>query len=142
MTNSNMPAKTPKPHTEFNPTLVNWVQTSPRPSPTLLVALQPHDKTYVRLDHDTLIEMLRASLIDRYRASASAMDTVPNTKVAIKRMSSFKHQTYCQRTLKEIKTLNKLKHENTIDTRDILPPPTIHLHDFGLPLYRFLKYHS
>jgi len=55
----------------------------------------------------------------------SALDSASNTKVAIKKISPFEHQTYCQRTLREIKILNRLKHENIIDIRDILRPPTI-----------------
>lgn len=33
-------------------------------------------------------------------------------KVAIKKISPFEHQTYCQRTLREIKILTRFKHEN------------------------------
>merc|ERR550517_1268676 len=60
-----------------------------------------------------------------YGMVVSALDTASNTKVAIKKISPFEHQTYCQRTLREIKILNRLKHENIIDIRDILRPPTI-----------------
>lgn len=42
----------------------------------------------------------------------SALDTVSKTKVAIKKISPFEHQTYCQRTLREIKILTRFKHEN------------------------------
>lgn len=42
----------------------------------------------------------------------SALDTVTKTKVAIKKISPFEHQTYCQRTLREIKILTRFKHEN------------------------------
>lgn len=42
----------------------------------------------------------------------SACDTLTNTKVAIKKISPFEHQTYCQRTLREIKILTRFKHEN------------------------------
>ena len=42
----------------------------------------------------------------------SALDTVTNTRVAIKKISPFEHQTYCQRTLREIKILTRFKHEN------------------------------
>lgn len=42
----------------------------------------------------------------------SALDTVTNTLVAIKKISPFEHQTYCQRTLREIKILTRFKHEN------------------------------
>ena len=44
--------------------------------------------------------------------SRSATDNATKTKVAIKKISPFEHQTYCQRTLREIKILNRLKHEN------------------------------
>lgn len=48
----------------------------------------------------------------------SAIDTAvtdPDSKdkrVAIKKISPFEHQTYCQRTLREIKILTRFKHEN------------------------------
>ena len=42
----------------------------------------------------------------------SAYDNVTRTKVAIKKISPFEHQTYCQRTLREIKILTRFKHEN------------------------------
>lgn len=42
----------------------------------------------------------------------SALDTLTNIKVAIKKISPFEHQTYCQRTLREIKILTRFKHEN------------------------------
>lgn len=42
----------------------------------------------------------------------SAYDSVTKTKVAIKKISPFEHQTYCQRTLREIKILTRFKHEN------------------------------
>ena len=56
-------------------------------------------------------------------------------QVAIKKISPFEHQTYCQRTLREIKILTRFEsrvrslknfltlrfnHENVIDIRDIL----------------------
>jgi len=50
----------------------------------------------------------------------SALDTESNIKVAIKKISPFEHQTYCQRTLREIKILTRFSHENIIDIRDIL----------------------
>jgi len=45
-------------------------------------------------------------------ADRSAFDHVTKTKVAIKKISPFEHQTYCQRTLREIKILTRFKHEN------------------------------
>ena len=50
----------------------------------------------------------------------SAIDTVANDRVAIKKISPFEHQTYCQQTFREVKILTRLKHENIIDLRDIL----------------------
>ena len=44
----------------------------------------------------------------------SAYDNLTKTKVAIKKISPFEHQTYCQRTLREIKILTRFKHENVI----------------------------
>ncbi|XP_052125141.1 mitogen-activated protein kinase 1 isoform X1 [Frankliniella occidentalis] len=55
----------------------------------------------------------------------SAYDDETKTKVAIKKISPFEHQTYCQRTLREIKILTRFKHENIIDIRDILRATTI-----------------
>lgn len=42
----------------------------------------------------------------------SAYDNLTKTKVAIKKISPFEHQTYSQRTLREIKILTRFKHEN------------------------------
>jgi len=55
-----------------------------------------------------------------YGMVVSATDTISNQRVAIKKISPFEHQTYCQRTLREIKILTRFKHENVIDIRDIL----------------------
>ncbi|MGH0180469.1 UNVERIFIED_CONTAM: hypothetical protein FKN15_003701 [Acipenser sinensis] len=41
-------------------------------------------------------------------------------RVAIKKISPFEHQTYCQRTLREIKILLRFRHENIIGINDIL----------------------
>ncbi|VDK50635.1 unnamed protein product [Cylicostephanus goldi] len=47
-----------------------------------------------------------------YGMVASALDTVTRERVAIKKISPFEHQTFCQRTLREIKILTRFKHEN------------------------------
>ena len=44
----------------------------------------------------------------------------PSDIYAIKKISAFDHQTYCQRTLREIKILLKFRHENIIEVRDIV----------------------
>lgn len=47
-----------------------------------------------------------------YGMVVSAVDEVTRTQVAIKKISPFEHQTYCQRTLREIKILTRFQHEN------------------------------
>jgi mitogen-activated protein kinase 1/3 len=49
----------------------------------------------------------------------SAFDNETNCKVAIKKISPFEHQTYCQRTLREIKILTRFKHENVSNIKCI-----------------------
>lgn len=51
---------------------------------------------------------------------SSALDNMTNQRVAIKKISPFEHQTYCQRTLREIKILLRFHHENIIGINDIL----------------------
>ena len=60
-----------------------------------------------------------------YGMVVAAYDVVTKQKFAIKKISPFEHQTYCQRTLREIKILNRFKHENIIDIRDVLRAPSI-----------------
>ncbi|XP_023349330.1 mitogen-activated protein kinase 1 isoform X1 [Eurytemora carolleeae] len=55
-----------------------------------------------------------------YGTVVEAKDNVLKEKVAIKKISPFEHQTYCQRTLREIRILLSLEHENIIDIRDLL----------------------
>ena len=45
--------------------------------------------------------------------------------MAIKKISPFDHQTYCQRTLREIKILLHFQHENIIGVRDIKRADTL-----------------
>ena len=61
--------------------------------------------------------------LSRLRLSAypsSALDNMTSQRVAIKKISPFEHQTYCQRTLREIKILLRFHHENIIGINDIL----------------------
>ncbi|RVE69321.1 hypothetical protein OJAV_G00076780 [Oryzias javanicus] len=55
-----------------------------------------------------------------YGMVCSALDNLTNQRVAIKKISPFEHQTYCQRTLREIKILLRFNHENIIGINDIL----------------------
>ncbi|XP_006877092.1 PREDICTED: mitogen-activated protein kinase 3 isoform X2 [Chrysochloris asiatica] len=60
-----------------------------------------------------------------YGMVSSAYDHVRKTRVAIKKISPFEHQTYCQRTLREIQILLRFRHENVIGIRDILRAPNL-----------------
>lgn len=60
-----------------------------------------------------------------YGMVVSARDNRTEQKVAIKKVSPFEHQTYCQRTLREIKILTRFSHDNIIDILDILCAPKI-----------------
>nr|BAC02940.1 mitogen-activated protein kinase [Halocynthia roretzi] len=55
-----------------------------------------------------------------YGMVVSATDNFTGHKVAIKKISPFEHQTYCQRTLREIKILLSFNHENIIAIQDII----------------------
>uniref|UniRef100_A0A915PH92 Mitogen-activated protein kinase n=1 Tax=Setaria digitata TaxID=48799 RepID=A0A915PH92_9BILA len=60
-----------------------------------------------------------------YGMVVSAMDTETHERVAIKKISPFEHQTFCQRTLREIKILTKFKHENIINIQEIIRAPSV-----------------
>lgn len=68
---------------------------------------------------------LQYILEDTYGMVSSAYDHVFKTRVAIKKISPFEHQTYCQRTLREIQILLLFCHENVTGIRDILRAPTL-----------------
>uniref|UniRef100_A0A3Q2D395 mitogen-activated protein kinase n=1 Tax=Cyprinodon variegatus TaxID=28743 RepID=A0A3Q2D395_CYPVA len=56
----------------------------------------------------------------KYLGVFAALDNWTQRRVAIKKISPFEHQTYCQRTLREIKILLRFKHENIIGINDII----------------------
>ncbi|MEQ2165728.1 Mitogen-activated protein kinase 1, partial [Goodea atripinnis] len=55
-----------------------------------------------------------------YGMVCAALDNWTHQRVAIKKISPFEHQTYCQRTLREIKILLRFNHENIIGINDII----------------------
>lgn len=55
-------------------------------------------------------------LTDLFFCPSSALDNVTGQRVAIKKISPFEHQTYCQRTLREIKILSRFRHENVSES--------------------------
>ncbi|CAJ0580824.1 unnamed protein product, partial [Mesorhabditis spiculigera] len=60
-----------------------------------------------------------------YGMVVSALDTISLERVAIKKISPFEHQTFCQRTLREIKILSRFKHENIINIQEIIRAPSV-----------------
>ncbi|WKY01430.1 hypothetical protein Q1695_015432 [Nippostrongylus brasiliensis] len=59
-----------------------------------------------------------------YGVVVSALDTVTGERVAIKKVSPFEHQTFCLRTLREIRILTRFNHENVIDIQEIIRADT------------------
>jgi mitogen-activated protein kinase 1/3 len=55
-----------------------------------------------------------------YGMVVSAYDNQTCQRIAIKKISPFEHQCFCQRTLREIKILARFKHENVINIQDII----------------------
>eukprot|EP00058_Branchiostoma_floridae_P005212 XP_002590700.1 hypothetical protein BRAFLDRAFT_60037 [Branchiostoma floridae] len=60
-----------------------------------------------------------------YGMVCSAVDQTTGKRIAIKKISPFEHQTYCQRTLREIKILRRFKHENVIGIENIIRSASI-----------------
>ncbi|GMR41786.1 hypothetical protein PMAYCL1PPCAC_11981 [Pristionchus mayeri] len=60
-----------------------------------------------------------------YGMVVSALDKETGERVAIKKISPFEHQTFCQRTLREIKILTRFKHENIINIQEIIRAPSV-----------------
>ncbi|XP_043710988.1 mitogen-activated protein kinase 3-like isoform X2 [Telopea speciosissima] len=59
-----------------------------------------------------------------YGRVCSVLDSETNEMVAIKKIpNAFDNQTNAKRTLREIKLLRRLDHENVIGIRDVIPPP-------------------
>ncbi|KAM3173855.1 hypothetical protein ACTXT7_011729 [Hymenolepis weldensis] len=54
----------------------------------------------------------------------SAFDHQRNERVAIKRITPFDHQTYCQRTYREVRILSRLDHGNIIPLYDVFTTST------------------
>lgn len=64
--------------------------------------------------------LITLTCLSVFIAFSSAFDHVNKLRVAIKKISPFEHQTYCQRTLREIKILLRFRHENIIGINDVL----------------------
>lgn len=55
-----------------------------------------------------------------YGMVVSAFDHKTQTRVAIKKITPFEHQCFCQRTLREIKILARFRHENIINIQEVI----------------------
>jgi mitogen-activated protein kinase 1/3 len=55
-----------------------------------------------------------------YGIVVAADDMLHNEPVAIEKFTSFEHQTFVQRTLREITILLKFDHENIIDIKNVI----------------------
>jgi mitogen-activated protein kinase 1/3 len=67
-----------------------------------------------------------------YGVVCSARDTETGTKVAIKKIANaFDNVTDARRTLREMKLLRRLQHENIVLLRDIMKPPSMDRADFN-----------
>lgn len=55
----------------------------------------------------------------------SAFDHQTRQRVAIKKITPFEHQCFCQRTLREIKILSRFRHENIINIQEVIRAATI-----------------
>ena len=72
---------------------------------------------------DGVATLARVSLLGAYGVVCAAHDEVAGEAVAIKKISNaFEHATYTKRTLREIRLLRLLQHDNVIRLRTLLPP--------------------
>ncbi|CAF1018983.1 unnamed protein product [Rotaria magnacalcarata] len=55
-----------------------------------------------------------------YGMVVSALDHATGQRVAIKKITPFEHQCFCQRTLREIKILSRFRHENIINIQEVM----------------------
>ncbi|UJR37010.1 hypothetical protein I4U23_029717 [Adineta vaga] len=60
-----------------------------------------------------------------YGMVVSALDHTTQQRVAIKKITPFEHQCFCQRTLREIKILARFRHENIINIQEVIRATTI-----------------
>ena len=72
---------------------------------------------------DTRFTLVKPIGKGAYGVVCSALDTSTNERVAIKKISNaFDNYIDAKRTLREIKLLRHLRHENVIMVKDVLPP--------------------
>lgn len=77
-------------------------------------------KETIKFDVDSRYSDLAFIGQGAYGAVVSAMDKIKQENVAIKKISPFEHQTFCQRTLREIAILKRFDHENVTEILNIM----------------------
>ncbi|CAF3228195.1 unnamed protein product [Rotaria socialis] len=107
------------------------VTTSPTVPASIIIEKEPDSMTD---DHISTCKLIKDQLFEvgprytdlkyigegAYGMVVSGYDSQTCQRVAIKKLSPFEHQCFCQRTLREIKILARLKHENVINIQDII----------------------
>mmetsp|Transcript_36038 Transcript_36038/g.111522 ORF Transcript_36038/g.111522 Transcript_36038/m.111522 type:complete len:435 (-) Transcript_36038:136-1440(-) len=90
---------------------------------TVTRELKRYNVMGVRFDVDVRYDVLDVVGQGAYGVVCAAHDQVAGDPVAIKKISNaFEHATYTKRTLREIRLLRLLQHDNVIRLRTLLPP--------------------
>jgi len=90
---------------------------------TVTRELKRYNVMGVRFDVDVRYNVLDVVCQGAYGVVCAAHDEVAGEAVAIKKISNaFEHATYTKRTLREIRLLRLLQHDNVIRLRTLLPP--------------------
>lgn len=98
------------------------------------ISLQEHDQSTNDESKTSTCELIKDQVFEvgprytdlkyigegAYGMVVSGHDNRTAQRVAIKKLSPFEHQCFCQRTLREIKILARFKHENIINIQDII----------------------
>ncbi|KAJ1459111.1 kinase-like domain-containing protein [Pelagophyceae sp. CCMP2097] len=90
---------------------------------TVTRELKRYNVMGVRFDVDVRYSVLDVVGQGAYGVVCAAHDELTGQAVAIKKISNaFEHVTYTKRTLREVRLLRLLQHENIIGLRTLLPP--------------------
>ena len=92
-------------------------------TPAVTRELKRYNVMGIRFDVDVRYDVLDVVGQGAYGVVCAAHDAVAGEAVAIKKISNaFEHATYTKRTLREIRLLRLLRHDNIIRLKNIFPP--------------------